>query len=272
MARRTLSFISLVLALGCLGVLAGVGCEGSDTFGTPLYIKPGEDPFATPPHYIASIYVDPPSANLAVGAIQKFKATAIYNTGESQVITESAEWFTETPGIGVFEPTGGKFLAQKPGIGVVRCRISQGGGWLVSMAAFVNVFNPNGELPPAIPQNPKLEGTPEGVKIWWDLNRTDIDVAGYNVYRTQVSGSHYASDYTKVNPTLILYPPYLDKTVVSGWYFYRVTAEDLLGVQSAPSEEVSIFVTAQSHYAGGYDGNVSGVQESRYKELFTGAL
>ena len=258
MSRRSvsLSFAGFVLLLAAL--CFSFGCEGGPPYGTPLYIKPGDDPFAQPALLIKSIGVEPQGVNLAVSGLQRFRAYAHYNNGNTEEISSKVEWYTETPAVGKFEPGTGRFLGQKPGIALVRCRIRQAGGFAISNIAFINVFNPNQDNPPAVPLNPDLVDTPEGVVVSWDINVTDNDLAGYNVYRTRVSTAHYALEIDKtqvnhyasdarLNDEPILYPPYLDKTVVAGWYYYRVTAEDFLGLQSAPCEETSIFITAQVH-------------------------
>jgi len=247
MIRRFLPFACIVLLLSTVALAASLGCQGGGPpFGDPLYINPGEDPYDEPGRYIAGIYVGPPGVNLAVGGLQQFEATATFNDATTEYITDAAEWYTETQAIGQFEAMGGKFLAKRVGVAIVRCRIMQAGNWVVSTAAYVNAYNPNKDLPPAVVRDPSLLLTDEGVKVFWAPNVTDGDLAGYNIYRYQTSTSHYTPEYSPLNDYPVLYPPYLDKTVVSGWYFYRVTAEDLLGIQSAPSEEVGVFVTDQT--------------------------
>jgi hypothetical protein len=61
-------------------------------------------------------------------------------------------------------------------------------------------------------------------------------VAGYNVYRSTVSGTQYA----KVNSSLVGGPAYTDGTVLGGTlYYYVTTAVDASGNESANSNEVS---------------------------------
>jgi len=61
-------------------------------------------------------------------------------------------------------------------------------------------------------------------------------VAGYNVYRSSVSGG----PYTKLNSSLVTTLSYTDSTVQAGQtYFYVVTSVDTSGVESADSSEVS---------------------------------
>jgi fibronectin type 3 domain-containing protein len=64
-------------------------------------------------------------------------------------------------------------------------------------------------------------------------------VAGYNVYRSTVSGTLY----TKINSSLITALNYTDSTVQSGTtYFYVATAVDASGNESVQSNEVSALI------------------------------
>lgn len=219
-----------------------LGCQGSpDNAATPPYVN--MNPEDTPPNTIQAIYIEPVGVNLTVGGLQQFQSIAHHQDGTTEDVTNNVEWYTQDTSVGVFELTGGRFLAQHPGVAVVRCRVQLNSGeFLISAGAYVNSYNPDEDVPPAVVLNPSVHASPEGVAVWWDLNATDGDMAGYNVWRTQVSNAHYSTDYGRVNQALVLYPPFLDKTVIYGWYYYRVTAEDLLGLHSAPSEEVPIFV------------------------------
>ena len=60
-------------------------------------------------------------------------------------------------------------------------------------------------------------------------------VAGYNVYRSTVSGG----SYTRINSSLVASASYTDSTVQSGTtYFYVTTAVDSSGMESVYSNEV----------------------------------
>ena len=64
-------------------------------------------------------------------------------------------------------------------------------------------------------------------------------VAGYNVYRSTVSGSSYA----KVNGSVLGGVSYADSSVQSGrTYYYVATAVDAGGNESTYSNEVSAIV------------------------------
>jgi hypothetical protein len=70
-------------------------------------------------------------------------------------------------------------------------------------------------------------------------NASTSSVAGYNVYRSTVSGS----GYTKINPSLITGLTYTDSTVQSGTtYFYVTTAVDSSGNESVNSNEVTALI------------------------------
>jgi hypothetical protein len=73
------------------------------------------------------------------------------------------------------------------------------------------------------------------VALTW--NPSTSAVAGYNVYRTTVSGVQYA----RLNSSLVGGLAYTDATVVSGssiTYYYVTTAVDSSGSESIPSNEV----------------------------------
>jgi hypothetical protein len=273
MNRRAIILAILSFIVASFAVMMFVGCGGSDgPFATPLYIHQGDDPNAPPERYVMGIAVVPGGVNIAIGGVQQFKAIATFNDATTEDLTGTVEWYTENPAVGKFEIQGGKFLAQKPGTAIIRCRLKLADTYIVSQASWLNSFDPNQDIPPAVPLNPMVEDTPEGVVVSWSMNVTDGDMAGYNIWRTQVSAAHYASDFGKVNDSLILNPPFLDKTVVSGWYYYRVTAEDLLGLNSAPSEEVAVFVAGNSHYGTGYDANTVTDEHGAYKDAFSTAF
>ena len=69
-------------------------------------------------------------------------------------------------------------------------------------------------------------------------------VAGYNVYRSTVSGTQYA----KVNSSLVVGSlAYTDTTVLGGTvYYYVTTAVDASGNESVHSNEVSANLTSLS--------------------------
>ena len=95
-----------------------------------------------------------------------------------------------------------------------------------------------------IPPPTSLFALPQGsgrIYLGWRLDSERPDV-GYNVYRSATGGSGYA----RINPAPVTASTnYLDSSVSSGAaYYYTVRAEDALGFESDPSNEVR--VTASS--------------------------
>ena len=79
---------------------------------------------------------------------------------------------------------------------------------------------------------------------WFDNNEADL--AGYDVYRSQTSGS----GYVKINGARLSLSAYSDSNITSGvTYYYVVTASDTTGNESINSNEIA--VTAQTTGGGG---------------------
>jgi Abnormal spindle-like microcephaly-assoc'd, ASPM-SPD-2-Hydin/Immunoglobulin domain len=75
------------------------------------------------------------------------------------------------------------------------------------------------------------------VTLTWTASTSSV--AGYNVYRSQVSGG----PYTKLDSSAVTATSYVDSTVSAGQtYFYVVTSINSTGVESADSAEVSATV------------------------------
>ena len=77
------------------------------------------------------------------------------------------------------------------------------------------------------------------IDLSWTPN-TDADLAGYFVYRQEISSTgSLAGAAIRLNPTPLAGPAYRDQTAVTGQrYAYRVTAVDASGNESKPSAEV----------------------------------
>jgi hypothetical protein len=84
-----------------------------------------------------------------------------------------------------------------------------------------------------------LSGTGVALVSHWvglTWNASTSSVAGYNVYRSTVSGS----SYTRMNSSLVAVLNFADATVLnSTTYYYVTTAVDFAGVESVYSNEVS---------------------------------
>jgi len=96
----------------------------------------------------------------------------------------------------------------------------------------------NDVFPPSVPSGLQAVFSGEGQKPFVDLlwaPDTEGDLAGYNVYRREEGGAA-----AKLNSELIKTSAYRDFEVQPGKkYFYLVTALDVRGNESGPSEEAS---------------------------------
>ena len=128
---------------------------------------------------------------------------------------------------------------------IVRSAVKVQGNALESDPSEPLVVAPVDTFPPATPQNivaavtsASSDAAPE-IDLSWSIN-AETDLAGYRVYR-----SEQESDKGQlVTPDLLLSPAYRDTSVrPSSPYWYRVTAVDRAGNESAPSAPVSADVT-----------------------------
>ncbi len=93
-------------------------------------------------------------------------------------------------------------------------------------------------FPPSIPVGLQAAYSGEGQKPFIDLiwaPVTNTDLAGYNIYRGEASGTAI-----RLNNDLVKLPSYRDSTVASGkTYIFSVSAVDVRGNESKPSEVAS---------------------------------
>ena len=88
---------------------------------------------------------------------------------------------------------------------------------------------------PATPDTLWTQGTNGEVNLNWDAN-TESDLAGYNVYRSTMSGS----GYVQLNSSVVTSAYYTDTTALNGvFYHYVVTAVDTSSNESGNSNESS---------------------------------
>jgi len=99
-------------------------------------------------------------------------------------------------------------------------------------------------FPPAMPQTvvavlvPATGASPAYVDITWAIN-AEADLAGYAVYRSEQPDS----PGERITPSPLPIPAFRDMSVTpSRRYFYRVTALDTAGNESAPSDVVTVDV------------------------------
>lgn len=137
-----------------------------------------------------------------------------------------------------------------PGEPVETCTIELEPGTGTEMFEIETALEPPepDEIPPAAPTG--LSATAGSGVVWlgWDAN-TEIDLDGYNVYRSTVPGSNY----TQV-AELLENPAYTDYDVSNGTtYYYVVTAQDFSGNESDNSNEADAapeLGTGQNPYPG----------------------
>jgi pectate lyase len=118
---------------------------------------------------------------------------------------------------------------------------------------------------PAIPTGLGASAGNATVSLNWNDN-TEVDLAGYNIYRSTTSGS----GYTKLNSTLLASSDYIDSSVTNNTtYFYVVTAVDTNSNESEYSSAASAFpssgstsITIQENTTGFC--SVDGAVESEY--------
>jgi len=131
---------------------------------------------------------------------------------------------------------------------VVRSVTSAEGNALESSDSDPLVLTPADTFPPETPQglvaavvSAGNEASPE-VDLSWSIN-AEPDLGGYRVYRSEAE-----NDKGKLlTPDLLLSPAYRDTTVALGHrYWYRVTAVDRSGNESAPTPPVAVDVAQHS--------------------------
>lgn len=121
-------------------------------------------------------------------------------------------------------------------------------GSVESADSRVAIVAPRNSFPPAAPQGLAIiivPATPQvlaHLELSWAIS-PEADVAGYNIYRNGEAGAPGA----RLNRDLLLTPVFRDIPGVPGsTYFYRVTAVDRAGNESALSAPVSSAVPAEA--------------------------
>jgi hypothetical protein len=102
------------------------------------------------------------------------------------------------------------------------------GGTMPTTGGSTTGTTTGGTTPPTPP-------APHSVSLAWDPSPS-ADVTGYNIYRSLTSGG----TFQKINATPVVPSAYKDTAVTAGTtYYYKTTAVDAAGAESAFSNEVS---------------------------------
>lgn len=119
-------------------------------------------------------------------------------------------------------------------------------GSVESADSNVSEVAPRDTFAPASPENLAATATPASnsvaahVDLSWAISN-ESDLLGYNVYRSESESAPGA----RVNMTPLITPVFRDNSAEAGkQYFYRVTAVDRSGNESAPSAPVAVTVPA----------------------------
>jgi hypothetical protein len=131
---------------------------------------------------------------------------------------------------------------------IVRSAVGAEGNALESDDSDPLVITPVDTFPPSVPQNviaaiaaPRPDALPE-VDLSWSIN-PETDLAGYHVYRSEQEDDKGQLATRDLLPS----PAYRDTSVQpNGRYWYRVTAVDRAGNESAPSAPVLADVAQHS--------------------------
>lgn len=91
-------------------------------------------------------------------------------------------------------------------------------------------------IAPAAPVNLFASVTGRDVALQWDAS-TEADLAGYKLYRDNGAGAWF-----RINNNLFTDTATTDRSLLNGGYLYRVTAVDMVGNESLPSNEATVSV------------------------------
>ena len=159
---------------------------------------------------LVSITVTPANPSIAAGQQQQFTATGNYSDGSHQNLTSTATWSSSAPAIATV--SAGLATSLTAGTTTIKATSSSiSGSTTLTVTAQMQ----------------------HSVALSWNAS-TSQGIAGYNAYRSTVSGG----PYTLLNSSLIATTSYTDLTVQSGvTYYYVTTAVDSQGVESVYSNE-----------------------------------
>ncbi|TET46611.1 M28 family peptidase, partial [candidate division TA06 bacterium] len=128
---------------------------------------------------------------------------------------------------------------------------------------------------PHPPESLRLVPTYLGMDLFWGPN-SELDLAGYNVYRSTDPGGPYQS----VNPALVADTTYCDSGLTAGlMHYYVITAVDTTELEGRYSEEVGAFPMSFDHGILLVDGTQNevgpllvpdSIEDKFYQELLAG--
>jgi hypothetical protein len=109
-----------------------------------------------------------------------------------------------------------------------------------SVAKFVHFDTPGTDaIPPSAPSNLSGQGSIGTAALTWTASTDNTGVALYNVHRATTSGFAPSAANRIGQPTTT---NFIDSVGTAGTYFYKVTAQDVAGNVSAPSNEAAVGV------------------------------
>ena len=209
-ARWTSSTPS-VATIAAGGMASGVA-QGSTTIQATSGSINGSTSLTVTPPTLVSITVTPTNSSIAAGQQQQFTATGNYTDGSHQSLTSTATWTSSATSVATIAAGG---LATGVAAGSTVIQATSGS---ISGSTTLQIQH--------------------SVALSWTAS-TSQGIAGYNAYRSTVSGG----PYTLLNSSLIASTTYTDQNVQSGiTYYYVTTAVDSQDVESAYSNEAAATV------------------------------
>lgn len=191
-----------------------------------------------------------PATAAATASLNTPNANGAINESASAAAGESAAPSSGTPplsaplvGIGTsasLEYLDTDVQKDKTYVYAVRSETQIPGKLLESSDSNLAVITLRDVFPPSVPTGliatpvPAEEGSAAHVDLSWAIN-PETDLAGYNVYRSEQAGG----SGTRLNSQLLPTPAFSDMNALPGQsYYYRVTAVDRTGNESAASAAV----------------------------------
>lgn len=224
------------------GANAGIADQLSAEFFSPPYLFKGPrptitaSPAVTP--YGSQFFVGTPdAANIASVSFIKTSAVTHFFNQEQRFIGVN---FQQTSG-GILVNAPADANLATPGVYMMFLVSNTG---VPSIAAFITLPSSYDDVtPPTAPGNLAGVGGVGTVNLTWSASTDNVEVARYNIYRDTVSG------FVPVPGNQIGHTAgtsFADAGLVGGTYYYVVTAQDLAGNASGPSNQAAAVVTGDT--------------------------